>query len=75
MIVGNGAETRRMAEQSFREASVELPEGYSSVGLAIAADSMAGANASSRLFITGPDVPAMFWDGSQWVRVIDDLDG
>lgn len=53
-----------IAERQWREGSIEIPENYDRAGVAI----LPGAGA--RLYITGPHVPAMYWDGSQWVSIV-----
>lgn len=55
------------AEQAFRSAGIAIPDGYEVAGIAWA------SGRGPTLFIAGPGVPAMVWDGERnsWRRAIE----
>lgn len=63
-------EERIAQEEQVRACSVAVPEGYTGLGLAWAPD-------GARMYVTGPDLPALAYMGGGlgWQRMFEDLDG
>jgi len=60
-------EQRMICEQGFHDNAIAVPEGYSRVGVA-------WTQTGPRLYVTGPELPALYWGPEGWVRIVEALD-